>query len=108
MQCPGVAIEVRARLIQNSQAGRLTKKKIILTPPANYTLGGQSLTSVRKLGILEDATKNTKRFKQTSLILTVCWSGWKSTKILMDAFVSLKYMLAFLHFINRLASVFFQ
>ena len=68
MQCPGVAIEVRARLIQNSQAGRLTKKTIILTPPANSTLGGQSLTSVCKLGLLKDATKNTKRFKQTSLI----------------------------------------
>ncbi len=68
MQCPGVAIEVRAHVIQNSQAGRLTKKTIILTPPANSTLGGQSLTSVCKLGLLEDATKNTKRFKQTSLI----------------------------------------
>jgi hypothetical protein len=32
--------------------------------------------------------------------LTVCWSGWKSTKTLMGAIVSLKYMLAFLHFIN--------
>jgi hypothetical protein len=68
LQCPGVAIEVRARLIQNSQAGRLMKKTVILTPPANSTLGGQSLTSVRKLGLLKDATKNTKRFKQTSLI----------------------------------------
>ncbi len=66
------------------------------------------MTSVCKLGLLEDATKNMKRFKQTSLILPVCWSGWKSMKILMGAFVSLKYMLAFLHFINRLASVFFQ
>ncbi len=63
-----MAIEVRAHLIQNSQAGRLMKKTIILTPPANSTLGGQSLTSVRKLGLLEDAIKNTKRFKQTSLI----------------------------------------
>ncbi len=108
LQCPGVAIEVCARLIQNSQAGRLTKKMIILTPPANSTLGGQSLTSVRKLGLLEDAKKNTKRFKQTSLILIVSWSGWKSTTILMGTFVFLKYMLAFLYFINRLASVFFQ
>ena len=37
LQCPGVAIEVHAHLIQNSQAGRLTKKMIILTPPANST-----------------------------------------------------------------------
>ncbi len=68
MQCPGVAIEVRTRLIQNSQAGRLTKKMAILTPPTNSTLGGQSLTSVCKLSLLEDATKHMKRFKQTSLI----------------------------------------
>ncbi len=68
MQCPGVAIEVHARLIQNSQAGRLTKKMTILTRPTNFTLGGQSLTSVHKLGLLKDAAKNTKRFKQTSLI----------------------------------------
>ncbi len=47
LQCPGVAIKVRTRLIQNSQAGRLTKKMAILTPPTNSTLGGQSLTSVR-------------------------------------------------------------
>ncbi len=67
MQCPGVAIEVRTRLIQNSQAGILTKKMAILTPPTNST-GGQSLTSVRKLSLLKDATKHTKRFKQTSLI----------------------------------------
>ncbi len=68
MQCLGVVIEMRARLIQNSQARRLTKKTTILTPPANSTLGGQLLTSVRKLGLLKDATKNTKSFKQTSLI----------------------------------------
>jgi hypothetical protein len=63
-----VAIEVHAHLIQNSQAGRLMKKTIILTPPANSTLGGQSMTSVCKLGLLKDATKNMKRLKQTSLI----------------------------------------
>ncbi len=40
--------------------------------------------------------------------LTVCWSGWKSTKILMGSFIFLKYMLAFLHYINRLGSIFFQ
>jgi hypothetical protein len=82
LQCPGVAIEVHARLIQNSQAGRLTKKTIILTPPANSTLGGQSLTSVRKLGLLEDATKNTKRFKQTSLICST--KDGKITTMLID------------------------
>ncbi len=68
MQCPGVAIEVRTRLIQNSQARRLTKKMAILTPSTNSTLGGQSLTSVCKLSLLKDDTKHTKRFKQTSLI----------------------------------------
>ncbi len=40
----------------------------ILTPPTNSTLGSQLLTSVRKLSLLKDAIKHTKRFKQTSLI----------------------------------------
>jgi hypothetical protein len=41
--------------------------------------------------------------------LTMCWTGWKSTKILMGTFVSLKIdMVAFLHFTSRLGSVFFQ
>ncbi len=82
MQCPGVAIEVRTHLIQNSQAGRLTKKMAILTPPTNSTLGGQSLTSVRNLSLLEDATKHTKRFKQTSLICST--QDGKVTTMLID------------------------
>jgi hypothetical protein len=40
LQRPGVTIEVRTRLIQNNQAGRLTKKMAIPTPPTNSTLGG--------------------------------------------------------------------
>jgi hypothetical protein len=82
LQCPGVAIKVCARLIQNSQAGRLTKKTIILTPPANFTLGGQTLTSVRKLGLPEDATRNTKSLKQTSLICST--KDGKVTTMLID------------------------
>jgi hypothetical protein len=44
------------------------QKMAILTPPTNSILGGQLLTSVCKLSLLKDATKHTKRFKQTSLI----------------------------------------
>ncbi len=73
---------MRAHLIQNSQAGRLTKKMTILTPLTNSTLGSQSLTSVRKLGLLKDATKNTKRFKQTSLICST--KDGKVTTMLID------------------------
>ncbi len=40
--------------------------------------------------------------------LTAWWSGWRSMKILMGAFVSLKHMLVFLLFTNRLGSDFFQ
>lgn len=63
LQCPGVAIEVRARLLQNSQAGRLQKKMTLLTPRTNSTLGGESLSSVRK-----SADLGNKRLKQTTLI----------------------------------------
>jgi hypothetical protein len=82
LQCPGVAIEVRTHLIQNSQAGRLTKKMAILTPPTNSILGGQLLTSVCKLSLLKDATKHTKRFKQTSLICST--KDGKVTKMSID------------------------
>ncbi len=65
MQCPGVAIEVRTHLLQNSQAGRLQKKMTLLTPPTNSTLGSESLSSVHKsVGL------GKKRLKQTSLICT--------------------------------------
>lgn len=60
---PGVAIEVGARLLQNSQAGRLQKKMTLLTPRTNSTLGGESLSSVRK-----SADLGNKRLKQTTLI----------------------------------------
>jgi hypothetical protein len=82
LQCPGVAIKVRTHLIQNSQAGRLTKKMAILTPPTNSTLGSQSLTLVCKLSLLEDATKHMKRFKQTSLIHSI--EDEKVTTMLTD------------------------
>ncbi len=39
--------------------------------------------------------------------LIVWWSGWRSTKTLMGAFISLKHMLIFLLFTNRLGSVFY-
>ena len=70
MQCPGVAIEVRARLLQNSQAGRLQKKMTLLTPRTNSTLGGESLSSVRK-----SADLGYKRLKQTTLIRNT--EGWQ-------------------------------
>jgi hypothetical protein len=54
----------------------------ILTPPTNSSLGGQSLISVRKLSLLEDATKHTKRFKQTSLIRST--KDGKVTTMLID------------------------
>ncbi len=40
--------------------------------------------------------------------LTAWWSGWGSIKILMVVFVSLKHMLVFLHYTNKLGSLFFQ
>ncbi len=51
--------------------------------------------------------RKTKTGKESSH-LTVWWSGWRSMKILMGAFVSLKHMLVFLLFTNRLGSDFFQ
>ena len=65
LQCPGEAIEVCARLLQNSQAGRLQKKMTLLTPRTNSTLGGESLSSVCK-----SADLGKKRLKQTTLIPT--------------------------------------
>jgi hypothetical protein len=66
LQCPGVAIEVRTHLLQNSHAGRLQKKTTILTPPTNSNLGGKSLSSVCRFAGL-----GTKRLKQISLIRAI-------------------------------------
>ncbi len=77
MQCPGVAIEVCACLLQNSQSGRLQKKMTILTPPTNSTLGGESLSSV-----CTSAGLGTKRLKQVSLIRTS--DDGKVTRMLVD------------------------
>jgi hypothetical protein len=65
LQCLGVAIEVRTHLLQNSQAGRLKKKMTLLTLRTSSTLGGESLSSVRK-----SADLGKQRLKQTSLICT--------------------------------------
>ena len=70
LQCPGVAIEVRTCLLQNSQAGRLNKKMSLLPPPTDSTLGGESLSSVRKLAISKDSGTFPKKMKQTSLLCT--------------------------------------
>jgi hypothetical protein len=48
--------------------------------------------------------RQTKRGAGSSQLI-VCWSGWKSTKILMGAFVSLKYMLAHQQVGKRLLSM---
>ena len=56
---------MRARLLQNSQAGRLQKKMALLPPPTNSPLGGESLSSVHK-----PADLGKKRLTQTSLFHT--------------------------------------
>ena len=67
-----LATEVSTRLIQNSQAGILTKKMTILPPHTNSsTLGGESLSPIRKSGLVKDAARYTKRLKQTSLICII-------------------------------------
>ncbi len=65
LQCPGVAIEVRVRLLQNSQAGRLQKKMTLLTPHTSPTWGSESLPSV-----CMSVDLGKKRLMQTSLICT--------------------------------------
>ncbi len=70
MQCPGVAIEVHTCLLQNSQAGRLNKKMSLLTLPTDSTLGGESLSSVRKSAISNNSGTYPKKIKQTSLLCT--------------------------------------
>jgi hypothetical protein len=77
LQCPGVAIEVHAHFLQNSQAGRLQKKMTLLTPPTNSTLGGESLSSVCK-----SAGLGKKRLRQTSLIRTT--DDGKVTRMSID------------------------
>ena len=69
LQCHGVAIEVRARLVQNSQAGKLNKKMSILTPPSDSTLGGESLSSIRKSSLFKASeAPYLKKLKQTTLM----------------------------------------
>ena len=68
LQCHGVAIEVRTRLLQNSQAGKLNKKMSILTPPSDSTLGGESLSSIHKSSVFKAFERYPKRLKQTTLI----------------------------------------
>ncbi len=70
LQCPGVAIKVRTHLLQNSQAGRLNKKMSLLTPPTDSMLGGESLSSIRKLAISKDSGTYPKKMKPTSLRCT--------------------------------------
>jgi hypothetical protein len=77
LQCPGMAIEVHTRLIQNSQAKRLLKKMTILTPPTNSTLVRESLSSAHT-----SAGLRTKRIKQTSLICTT--DDGKITRMSID------------------------
>ncbi len=48
-----------------------------------------------------------KTGKETSHLIA-WWGGWRSMKTLMGAFVSLKHMLVFLLFTNRMESVFYQ
>jgi hypothetical protein len=48
-----------------------------------------------------------KTEKGTSQLIA-WWSGWRSMKTLMGAFVFLKHMLVFLLFTNRLGSIFYQ
>ncbi len=69
MQCPGVPIEVRTRLLQNFQAGKMNKKMSLLTPPTDSTLGGESLSSICKSATAsKDSEIYPKRMKQSLLI----------------------------------------
>ena len=68
LQCPGVPIKVRTRLLQTSQAVRLKKKMSLLTPPTDSTLGGESLSSIQKSAAAASDGSYPKRMKQSSLI----------------------------------------
>ncbi len=69
LQCPGVPIEVRTHLLQNSQAGKLNKKLSLLTLPTDSILGRESLSSICKLAAAsKDPEIYPKRMKQSLLI----------------------------------------
>ncbi len=69
MQCSRVSIKVHTCLLQIGQAGRLNKKMSLLTPPTDSTLGGESLSSIRKSSAAsKDPEIYPKRTKQSLLI----------------------------------------
>jgi hypothetical protein len=49
LKCHGVAIEVRALLLSDSQAGKINKKVSMLTPPTNSTLASRTVWIVSSM-----------------------------------------------------------
>jgi hypothetical protein len=58
--------------------------------------------------IPEDGTPEENKNRNRKFTLLMCWSGLRSMKILMGAFITLKHMLVSLHFTNWLENGFFQ
>jgi hypothetical protein len=84
LQCPGLPIEVRTCLLQNSQAEGLNKKMSLLTPPTDSTLGRESLSSIRKLAAASKDPKIYSKKMQQSLLIWATENGMITTMPLAE------------------------